>query len=110
MSGKQRDVLMYRRIALTCLLISIVLCSFSSILSFAKLTFMTRIFLYPGVILLISFIVISYIFWRCPRCKKRLPMRFNYKKDVDEILCPYCNMNFLYDKVDEKNPKEGGHG
>jgi DNA-directed RNA polymerase subunit RPC12/RpoP len=44
---------------------------------------------------------ISFIFWRCPRCKTRLPMRFDIENNVDEAGCPYCGMNFLYDEGDD---------
>ncbi|MFL0246333.1 hypothetical protein [Candidatus Clostridium stratigraminis] len=102
MTDKHRNILKYRKFALGCLFISIILSILARILSFSGSSVLTKIFLYPGIALLICFIVISFVFWRCPRCKERLPIRFDYKNNVDEVLCPYCNMNLLHDDVNNK--------
>lgn len=94
MSAKPRNILRYRNLALACLFISTSLCFVSSLLQFPPISNVLTI---VGVVFLMIFVIISFIFWRCPRCKKRLPMRFNAKNNVDEVLCPYCNMNFLHD-------------
>ncbi|WP_027622940.1 hypothetical protein [Clostridium lundense] len=99
MLGKRRDVLKYRKIALKCLFISITLSILATIASYVYLITLSKVFLYLSILLLIIFIVISFLFWRCPRCKKRLPIRFDIKNNVDEVSCPYCNMNFLHDDI-----------
>lgn len=93
MSKKSLKIMKYRKFALVCLIVSIPLNLFA--------TFLLDILVVPGVLLLASFIIISFIFWRCPRCKKRLPMRFDSRDNVDEAGCPFCGMNFLYDEIDE---------
>lgn len=86
--GKKRNALLFRRISLICLFSSIIISS-------VDIIFRSKIVAVIGVTLLLIYILISLIFWRCPFCKKRLPMRFN-SKDVDEVLCPYCEANLLY--------------
>ena len=82
------NALFFRRISLLCLFSSIII----SLLS----TFLNSIIGgIVGITLLIIYIIISIIFWRCPFCKKRLPMRFD-TNNVDEVLCPYCDANLLY--------------
>ena len=86
--NKKLDVLAFRRISLICLFSSI-------IISFLSTCLNSNIGAIIGITLLIIFILISIIFWRCPFCKKRLPMRFD-SNNVDEVLCPYCDANLLY--------------
>lgn len=100
MPNKNRKVLKYRKFALTCLYISIPLNIIATLLSYSNAGKMAAILLIPGITLLISFILVSFIFWRCPSCKKRLTMKHDIKNNTDEVLCPYCSMNFLYDDVD----------
>lgn len=85
---KTRDVLFFRRISLICLFCSTPILVVNNL--FNSITVLVI-----GLFLLLIYILISLIFWRCPFCKKRLPMRFN-TKDVDEVLCPYCEANLLY--------------
>ncbi|MBE6052741.1 MAG: hypothetical protein E7212_02330 [Clostridium sartagoforme] len=82
------NVLLYRRISLIFLFSSIIISIVAGILNSDILSII-------GVMLLLLYILISLLFWRCPFCKKRLPMRFNIK-NVDEVLCPYCEANLLY--------------
>lgn len=84
----KRDVLMIRRISLICLFSSIIISIIGGIINSLAMAII-------GSILLINYVLMSLIFWRCPFCKKRLPMRFNIKY-VDEVLCPYCEANLLY--------------
>jgi len=79
-----------RKIALLCLFISIPINLLGILLQIGLLIMI-------GVPLLIIYIVSSLLFWKCPYCKKRLPMRFNIKdddyiNDKDESYrCPNCN-------------------
>jgi len=93
MSVKRRDILKYRKISLICLYTSIPL---NIIRAYIRFRPIQNIISPVGVGLLVSFFVINLIFWRCPRCKKRLPMRLDWKNNFDEVICPYCDMNFLY--------------
>lgn len=86
--SKIKDILLPRRISLVCLFSSIFISLIGGIID-------SLIMGIIAVTLLITFILMSLIFWRCPFCKKRLPMRFNIKY-VDEVLCPYCDANLLY--------------
>ena len=86
--NKRIEVLVFRRISLICLFSSIIISFLSTFLN-------SNIGAVIGITLLIIFILISIIFWRCPFCKKRLPMRFDIN-NVDEVLCPYCDANLLY--------------
>lgn len=86
--SKKREVLLFRRISLIFLFSSIILSIIATI-------FRSDILAVIGAILLLIYILMSVIFWRCPYCKKRLPMRFNIK-NIDEVLCPYCEANLLY--------------
>lgn len=50
------------------------------------------------IILLLIFIVVSFIFWRCPNCKRRLPLR--YEKEIElsyAYVCPRCEKRFFDD-------------
>lgn len=93
--NKTRNVLKYRSVALYFLFSSIIALFLGSLTNSLVLTIM-------GSTLLIIYILISLVFWRCPFCKIRLPMRFNIK-DVDEVICPYCNTNLLYNE-EKKQP------
>jgi hypothetical protein len=79
-----------RKISLLCLFISILINLLGVLLRFGYLTII-------GTPLLIIYILLSLLFWKCPYCKKRLPMRFNIKdsdyiNDIDEsYCCPWCN-------------------
>ena len=89
MSHKVRDIMKYRKFARICLFISIPINIINTAL---KIEFLTII----GVTLLIIFITTSLIFWRCPCCKKRLPIRFDNLNEIDDIyVCPYCSTKFL---------------
>lgn len=84
----KRDVLLLRRISLICLFSSIIISIIGGIINSLAMAII-------GATLLLTYVLMSLILWRCPFCKKRLPMRFNIK-DVDEVLCPYCKANLLY--------------
>ena len=87
------NVLKLRRASIYALLLSIILNFMAWALNLLVLSDL-------GLFLLGVYIFISIFFWRCPFCKKRLPMRFDAKNNVDEVICPYCKSNLLYD---EKN-------
>lgn len=93
MSHKVRNIMKYRRFAIICLIISI---PFNIIGTFLNIWILAII----GAALLITFIAVSFLFWRCPCCKKRLPMRFNSENEIDDTyVCPYCSMKFLDGKT-----------
>lgn len=90
MPDKITKVIKYRKLSLICVFISIPISIIGTYLRISVLAII-------GATLLTIFIAISFIFWRCPYCKKRLPMRFNAKSnnDIDEIyVCPYCSTHF----------------
>ena len=85
---KIKNLMKLRKFSLLCLFISIPISFFGGILSI-------RFLVYIGICLLITFIVITLIFWKCPHCKERLPIRFNINTDIDDsYLCPYCDEKF----------------
>lgn len=92
MNNKKIEILKIRRVSIYALFLSI-------FLNFIGGALNINIFVYLGLSLLGIYIFISLILWRCPFCKKRLPMRFNFN-NVDEVVCPHCNSNLLYN---EKN-------
>lgn len=100
MLNRSRRILRYRKVALFCLYVSVPLNIIATLIAYSNAGEVALILLIPGIALLTSFMIISFIFWRCPRCKKRLPMKHDIKNNTDEVLCPYCNMNFLYDDTE----------
>lgn len=88
MIGKIKNIMKLRKLSLLGLFLSIPTSLIGGILSIKILTIV-------GIGLLIVFIVISFLFWKCPHCNERLPMRFNSNEDIDDIyICPYCNKKF----------------
>lgn len=88
MSHKVRNINRYRKLALIFLFISIPSGFFSSPLN-------SKILGIVSIVLLMAFLIISFVFWRCPCCKKRLPIRFDSENDIDDLyVCPYCNTKF----------------
>ena len=87
-----KTLIKLRKISLICLFISIPINLFGLILRFSYLIII-------GTPLLLLYFIFSLIFWKCPYCKERFPMRFNFKddeyiNDIDGIYCcPYCNKN-----------------
>lgn len=86
--SRKKDILLLRRISLICLFSSIIISIIGSIFNSIVMGII-------GGTLLLNYVLMSLIFWKCPFCKKRLPMRFDIKY-VDEVLCPYCEANLLY--------------
>ncbi len=88
MIGKAENLMKLRKFSLLCLFLSFVFSLFGSV-------FGTTFFAITGIGLLIIYIAICLIFWRCPYCKERLPMKFNSNEDIDDnYCCPYCNGKF----------------
>lgn len=80
----KKNIMKLRKFCIWCLFLSILTSFFGAVL---KINLMV-IF---GVCLLITYYVVSIKYWRCPHCKKRLPMRFDSNKDVhDTYCCPHC--------------------
>jgi len=89
MPQKVRDIMKYRKISLVCLFTALPISIINSLLGIRFLTIL-------GILLLLIFFTMAIILWRCPRCKKRLPLRFNKETDINDIYrCPYCNSKFL---------------
>lgn len=90
MAFSTKTLLKLRKISLLCLFLSIAINLLGTLLRFGYLTII-------GTPLLLLYISFSLVFWKCPNCKERLPMRFNHKddefiNDVDgNYRCPYCN-------------------
>ncbi|WP_287826312.1 hypothetical protein [Clostridium sp.] len=88
MMGKIKNLMKLRKFSLVCLLLAF-------LSSFIRLILKSNFLCITGISLLIIFILISLIFWRCPHCKKALPIRFNIDEDIDDnYSCPYCNGKF----------------
>ena len=91
MKLKARTIVKFRQFVLVCFLISI---------PFNILGYLLRVIplLIIGLVMVTIAVITSLIFWRCPQCKRRLPMRINAKdvnNDIDGYyVCPYCNMQF----------------
>lgn len=103
MLRRKENVLKFRRFSIVCLLLSIVISFPSAILSYTGDNIISSIGGIIGCVLLLIFIVISLLIWRCPFCKKRLPIRLDIKNNIDEAICPFCGANLLY--VTEKEDK-----
>lgn len=85
---KIENLLKIRKISLTCLFLSVPLCFIGCFFPFALFTII-------GISLLPVFIVLSLLFWKCPYCNYRLPMKFDKDSDIDSVYqCPYCNKKF----------------
>jgi phage FluMu protein Com len=90
MALSKKSLLKLRKISLLCLFLSIPINLLGVLLRFGYLTII-------GTPLLLLYICFSLVFWKCPHCKERLPMKFNHKddefiNDVDgNYRCPYCN-------------------
>lgn len=82
--------ILIRRISLFCLFTSLLVGLVGTLLHIGILAFIC-------VPLLAVYLLLSILFWRCPHCKERLPMRLNMKdeeyiNDVDGYYrCPHCN-------------------
>ena len=96
MLNRKRDVLIYRRFSIFCLYLSIVVSLLTTIIGYVGGATISKYMLIISCTALSIYFIISIIFWRCPFCKKRLPMRFDAKNNVDEVICPYCEANLLY--------------
>jgi hypothetical protein len=82
------NILKYRKFSLICLFLSVPL-------NFIAMGVRSIIICIIGTSLLLIYIIMSLIFWRCPYCKEGLPMRFNSNEDInDSYICPYCNKRF----------------
>jgi DNA-directed RNA polymerase subunit RPC12/RpoP len=93
MSQNVRDIMKYRKISLVCLFIALPINVLNMFLGIRFLTIL-------GISLLLIFFIIALTLWRCPKCKKRLPIRFDQDTDVDDIYrCPYCDTKFLSGKI-----------
>lgn len=54
-----------------------------------------------GVGGVVAYVVLDFIFWVCPYCKKQLPFR-SYKLDY----CPYCGKRLTVPESDEAYDEE----
>lgn len=88
-ANRVRDIMKYRQISLATLFLSLTLSILGSIFGSWWLAI-------PGTSLLLIFFILSFIFWRCPVCKRRLPLRFDSDLDLNDVYrCPYCKTKFL---------------
>ena len=104
MLKRKENALKFRKFSIVCLLLSIVINVTSTTLGYTGDNIISTIGITLGIVLLLIFITISLLIWRCPFCKKRLPIRFDIKNNVDEVICPFCGANLLYgtEKEDKK--------
>jgi predicted RNA-binding Zn-ribbon protein involved in translation (DUF1610 family) len=88
MMAKEKNLMKLRWFSLVCLFISIPTNFIGGVLSIRFLSIV-------GILSLMIFIVITLLFWKCPHCGIRLPIRFNINEDIDDnYICPYCNRKF----------------
>ena len=95
MAQRVRDIMKYRKISLTTLFLSLTLNILGSIFGSWWLAI-------PGTSLLVIFFILSFTLWRCPVCKRRLPLRFDIDLDLNDVYrCPYCKTKFLSGEIIE---------
>ncbi|MFE7064326.1 hypothetical protein ACFVAD_19535 [Sutcliffiella sp. NPDC057660] len=103
MYKKVRNVIRYRDVALICLFAS----AFFLPLSRWSRTHLSTTGTIIGIILLLIFLVICLVFWRCPNCRKRLPLRFEKDDDFNyTYVCPHCQARFFDDGTMEEKKEE----
>ena len=84
MLADTKNIMKLRKFSIWCLFLSILVGLFGV---FLKTGFMVIV----GVCFLITFFVVSYVYWKCPHCNKRLPMMFDSTKEIcDTYCCPHC--------------------
>ncbi|MBP1756667.1 MAG: hypothetical protein H6Q59_3065 [Firmicutes bacterium] len=89
LSKKVRNIMIYRKFSLVCLFLALLFSTLGFLLS-------TMLSVIIAWLLLIIYITISIVFWRCPCCKRRLPMRFDKEYDIDDIyICLYCHSKII---------------
>lgn len=93
--SKKRSILFYRKIAVICLYTSVFLLISTYFLLAFSLTGVAKVFLILSIFFLVSSILISILFWKCPFCEMHLPIKHH---PFDEVWCPYCGNNLLYEK------------
>lgn len=53
---------------------------------------------YITLLLFFIFVIVSLVFWRCPNCKKRLPLRYDSEIELSyAYVCPKCEKRFFDD-------------
>ncbi|MGM0834820.1 MAG: hypothetical protein ACQEV7_01605 [Bacillota bacterium] len=104
MYKKVRNVIRYRDVALICLFASAFFLSFSGL---RRPHFFSMTATIIGMILLLIFLIICLAFWRCPNCRKRLPLRFEKDDDFNyTYVCPHCQARFFDDGTMEEENEE----
>lgn len=91
MSSKSKKIFFYSKISIIFLLLSA-----ASFLS-GFVIFLVPVYV-SGVIFFLIFIIMTLVFWRCPRCKKVLPIHII--KRVNTVHCPNCLKNLINDDYD----------
>ncbi|MBP1942466.1 membrane protein required for beta-lactamase induction [Bacillus luteolus] len=96
MTRKVRNIIRFRTFSLICLFISLVLSLFGTMFSLDLLSIIS-------FFLISVFLIISFILWRCPSCKVRLPLRFDKYNDFNyTYVCPHCKTRFYDDGTMEE--------
>lgn len=104
MYSKVRNVIMYRNVALIILFAS---SFFLSSIGWGRTHNDNMTWIKIGIILLLIFLVICLVFWRCPNCRKRLPLRFDKDDDLNySYMCPHCQARFFDDGTMEEKKEE----
>ncbi|ART75022.1 hypothetical protein B4U37_02720 [Sutcliffiella horikoshii] len=53
---------------------------------------------YLSIIIVMLFTIVSLIFWRCPNCKKRLPLQYDKEIELSyAYVYPKCEKRFFDD-------------
>lgn len=79
-----------RKISLTCLYLSVPI---NLISIFIPTISMKVIMIALGESMLIAFIILTFLFWKCPYCGKRLPIEIEkiVENNKELYICPNCS-------------------
>lgn len=83
---KAKEMFKHRKIALTCLYSNFI---------FLLMGRVSIFFIVIGVLLLVTFLVLTYVYWKCPACKMRFPSRHS-GNESNIIHCPYCGVKLRH--------------
>ncbi len=70
----------------------------AAFLSFVGGVLESKWLIYTTFLLFFIFVIVSLVFWRCPNCKKRLPLRYDSEIELSyAYVCPRCERRFFDD-------------
>lgn len=79
-----------RKISLICLYLSVPI---NLVSIFIPTISMKVIMIAIGEVMLIAFIILTFLFWKCPYCSKRLPIEIEkiVENNKELYICPSCS-------------------